>query len=343
MNHGDIQTSERVRDALAEGRPVVALETAVITHGMPRAPLPTPACFAEDSPLHEHLGHVFTWDETDLANRQLGLMMSRMVEAMGAIPASVAVIDGVLRIGLDEQEMGRLAEDEGARKASTRDLGPLLGSSHNGGTTVAATLRACQLAQPHPIRVFATGGIGGVHRDWQKRPDVSADLRALGMEPVAVVCSGAKVILDLTATLEVLDSLGVPVIGYRTEFLPRFTASPGDVLPVSQTAETPEAVAMMCDNHWNKIGSKTAFLVTNPCPSGLEADHERLDKLVQTSLAEAAALGIEGGEVTPFLLGSMGQDEEASTISANMSLLLGNARLASQVAKAIENDLAKQD
>ncbi|MCH2160989.1 MAG: pseudouridine-5'-phosphate glycosidase [Phycisphaerales bacterium] len=337
MNRAAVRTSPEVQSAIAASKPVVALETAVLTHGLPRTPLATPKCFAEGSPLPGIIGLDLEWDEAVPANQQLGSMLARVVEHAGAVPAFVGVLDGVLHVGLDEEQRTRLGADESAEKASTRDLAALISLGRNAGTTVAATLRACRLAQPAPIRVFATGGIGGVHRDWQKRPDISADLKALANEPVAVIASGAKVILDLPATAEALDALGVPLIGYQTDNLPRFTAAAGQELPVSQRADDPETIASICALHWDMIGSNAAILVANPCPAGLESDVADIDRLVNTGLAEAAALGIEGGDVTPFLLGAMGRDPDASTISANMALLLGNAMVASRISLALVN------
>ena len=188
---------------------------------------------------------------------------------------------------------------------------------------------------PKPIRVFATGGIGGVHRNWQTRPDVSADLKALAEESVVVVASGAKVILDLPATYEALDALGVPIIGFTTDGMPRFTAPPSSNMPVPHRCDDPEQIASICSAHWNSVGSRSALLVANPCPPGLECDTDQIDLLVDAGLAEAAALGIEGGEVTPFLLGKMGSDPTAATISANIALLLSNATVASKISVAL--------
>ncbi len=320
-----------VRSALERNEPVVALETAVVTHGLPAAPLPTPDCLTEDSPLQDMLAAPLKWDPSVPTNLQLAELMSQAVRNAGAVPASIGMLDGVLHVGMDDEHLKVLAEAADAKKASIRDLAPLSIAGAHAGTTVAASLRCCSACLPKPIRVFATGGIGGVHRNWQKRPDISADLKALAEESVAVVASGAKVILDLPATYEALDALGVPVIGHNTSGMPRFTAPPDDKMPVPHRCDEPENIARMCRMHWNDVGSSSAVLIANPCPPGLECDTDQINLLVDAGLAEAAALGIEGGEVTPFLLGKMGSDRKAATISANIALLLSNATVASKI------------
>lgn len=330
-----IRTHPEVAEALQAGKPVVALETAVITHGLPRTPLETPSCLLEDSILMNSLAAPLHWDETVAANLQLGRLMAQAVSNAGAIPASIGVIEGTLHIGLDDEHMQKLATEDNVAKASTRDLAPLLRTGMSAGTTVAASIRACSLAQSSPIRVFATGGIGGVHRDWQKRPDISADLRALASEPVAVVASGAKVILDVLATVEMLDALGVLILGHNTDLFPRFTTTGTPEIPLQHRCDDPEEIAQTCQVHWDELKSKAAVLIAHPCPPGLESNFNHLDRLVDAGLAEAATLGIEGGEVTPFLLGAIGKDPEANAVSANLALLLANATLAAQIAVAL--------
>ena len=325
-------TQVDVVEAIAAGQPIVALETAVLTHGLPRHPIETPTCFAEDSALWQHLATPLHWDESLNANVQLGMLMATAVRNAGAVPASIGVLEGTLRIGLDDDELRKLATTNDVAKASARDLAPLLSSGRSAGTTVAAAIRACSLAQPSPIRVFATGGIGGVHRDWQKRPDISADLGALAREPVAVVASGAKVILDVQATVEMLDALGVLVLGHGTDSMPRFTAAATSEFPLEHRFDDPKEIAHTCQLHWNVLEANSAVLVANPCPLGLESNSKQLDRLVDAGLAEAATLGIEGGEVTPFLLDAIGKDPEANAVSANLALLLANATLAARIA-----------
>ena len=333
-----IQTSPEVSDALAEGRPVVALETAVITHGLPNTPLPTPACMVKNSPLWSHLPMPLDWDESMATNLQLGRLMQSAVRNAGAIPASIGLIDGTLHIGMNDEMMQRLAGSKNLEKASARDLAALIARGMSGGTTVAASVHACTQARGGSIQTFATGGIGGVHRDWQKRPDISADLGALANTPVAVVASGAKVILDLLATFEMLDALGVLILGHKTQAMPRFTASATSDIPLQHSFDNPQDIARTCRIHWSDLNARSAVLVANPCPQGLESNIEHLDRLVDAGLAEAATLGIEGGEVTPFLLDAIGRDPEANAISANLALLLSNATLAAHIATVLAEE-----
>ena len=326
-----VHTSAEVAEALDRGRPVVGLETAVLTHGLPREPRERPASLGPDHEAGRLLGGR-DWDAGAPFNLESVRAIGDAVRTSGAVPATIGVLDGVLRIGLDDAELERLALDPAARKASTRDLATVLAMKASAGTTVAASMRACRLASPRPIEVFATGGIGGVHRGWQSRPDISADLRALATEPVAVVASGAKVILDVAATLEALDSLGVPVLGFGTDLMPLFTAGLDRQLKVPHRLDDPETIARCIDEHWNGLGIVSGVLVANPCPADASIDSARLDALVDTGLAEASSLGIEGADVTPFLLSSMVGAEDADPLAANVALLVSNAALASRIA-----------
>ena len=331
----NVRTHPRIHEALSTGKPVVALETAVVTHGLPREAIDVPECFAQPEELTAALAKPLSWDPKLPANLQLGRLMSQAVRDAGAEPAVIAVIDGVLEIGIDEETLSDLATRQSVLKASTRDLASLFQNNGTAGTTVAASLLACTLATPTPIRFFATGGIGGVHRDWQKRPDISADLKALASYPVGVVASGAKVILDLVATTEALDSLGIPVVGSGTDAFPRFTAGVDASLPLTHRFDDPAALARLCHSHWSDLKATSAVLIAHPCPAGLAADPLALDRLVDTSLAEAASLGIDGGAVTPFLLSSIGQIPGFNQLSANIALLLANAAQAARIAQAM--------
>jgi pseudouridine-5'-phosphate glycosidase len=332
---GVVRTHPRVREALAAGKPVVGLETAVLTHGLPREPIETPECFIAPDALDAALHQPLVWDPAVPAHLQLSLLMSQAVRDGGAEPAVIAVVDGVLEIGLDENAVRDLAARDDATKASTRDLAALATTGGTAGTTVAASLLACTLASPKPIQTLATGGIGGVHRDWQTRPDISADLKALAKYPVAVVASGAKVILDLIATTEALDSLGIPVVGCKTSWFPRFTAGVDEQLPLAHRIDEPAAIARLCQTHWTDLKASSAVLVAHPCPAELVADSAALDRLVDLGLAEAAALGIDGGGVTPFLLGAIGRTPGVPQLSANIALLLSNAAQAARIATAM--------
>lgn len=327
-----VRTHPEVSEALAEGRPVVGLETAVLTHGLPRDGQPAPGCLRADGRVAELIGGTPAWDENAPLNLQSVQLLDQAVRHAGATPAVIAMIDGTLRIGLDASELETLALDKTAAKASNRDFGPLSARGASAGTTVAASMRACRLASPTPIRIFATGGIGGIHRGWSKRPDISADLKALASEPVLVVASGAKVILDLPATLEALDTLGVPVIGFGTNALPIFTAGLSDDLVVPHRLDDPMTIANACRRHWMDFGQTSGVLVVNPCPTEDAVDPHRMDVLVDAGLAEAAAQGIDGSGVTPFLLASMISEVDLNPISANLSLLISNAALAARIA-----------
>jgi pseudouridylate synthase len=331
-NPGFVRTHSEVADALAEGRPVVGLETAVLTHGLPRNGQPAPRCLRKGGRVAELIGGTPAWDANAPLNLQSIRLLDQAVRHAGAVPAVIAMIDGTLRIGLDAEELEALALDETAAKASNRDFGPLSARGASAGTTVAASMRACRLAQPSPIHVFATGGIGGVHRGWSTRPDISADLRALATEPVVVVASGAKVILDLPATFEALDTLGVPVIGFGTDALPIFTAGLSDDLVVPHRLDDSASIAEACRRHWTEFGQTSGVLVVNPCPAEDAIDPHRMDVMVDAGLAEAAAQGIDGSGVTPFLLASMISNLDLNPISANLSLLISNASLAARIA-----------
>ncbi|MDG2133469.1 MAG: pseudouridine-5'-phosphate glycosidase [Phycisphaerales bacterium] len=335
---GFVRTHPEVADALADGRPVVGLETAVLTHGLPRTGRTAPACLRAGGTVAGLLGGRTAWDDDAPLNLQAVGLVSQAVRHANAVPAVIAMIDGTLRIGLDDDELTALALDETARKASNRDFGTLSVAGASAGTTVAASMHACGLAAPEPIRVFATGGIGGVHRGWTERPDVSADLRALASEPVVVVASGAKVILDLPATLEMLDTLGVPVVGYRTDALPIFTVGLSEELEVPHRLDSASAIAEACRRHWDAFDQSSGMLVANPCPAEEAIDPHRMDVLVDAGLARAAAQGIDGSGVTPFLLGSMIADAEIDPVSANLALLIANASLAGEIATAWSAD-----
>jgi pseudouridine-5'-phosphate glycosidase len=320
-----IRIHPEVREALRAGRPVVALETAVLTHGLPREPMPE---------LGQVAGPV--WDGRRPANVALACAMEHVVQDAGAVPATMAVVDGTLRAGLDPSEVERLGTESGVRKLSTRDLGPCLADGGSGGLTVAATLLAAEAAG---IRSFATGGIGGVHRGWNSLPDVSADLPALSRSRVVVTCAGAKSILDLPATLEWLDTLGVPVIGVGTRHFPCFTCPPDASLPVSAFAADAAVVAAAALAHWS-LAQPGAVLAVQPCPTPHAMDRGDFDRAVQVAEREAEAKGIRGQAVTPFLLGRLAALTEGRSLKANVALLLHNARTAAEIARCLL-DLAR--
>lgn len=289
-----------VAAALAEGAPVVALETTLIAHGLP-AP----------------------------RNLKTARRLEAIVREGHAVPATVGLIDGKVRIGLSGPELERFAREDGIAKVSRRDLGPVLAGPQPGATTVAATMACAALAG---IRVVATGGIGGVHRGGESSLDVSADLRELARSPLAVVCAGAKSILDLPRTLEVLETLGVPVVGYGTDEFPAFFAR-GAGLRLAARADSPEAAAAIMRAHWG-LGLGGGLLVANPVPATAALDPGALDGWLRAALAEAAAAGLAGPAVTPFLLDRLAHLSGGRTLETNVALLENNARLGAAIACA---------
>ena len=313
-----VRVAAEVREAIDAGRPVVALETAVLTHGLPRAPMPVP-CGLD------------AWDATLPANLALSLLLDATVRAAGAVPATVAMLDGQLHVGLGRAQLERLGRDERARKLAARDLGAAAAQGACGGTTVSATLAACAHAG---IRTFATGGIGGVHRGWTERPDVSADLAALARTPVAVVSAGAKSILDLPATVEALDSLGVPVVGLGTRAFPRFLCEGDPALGVSAAASDAAEAARICRAHWAFV-PEGGVLVANPPPPRWAIPADEVESALHAALQEAARSGVRGAAITPFLLDAVQRATGGRTVAANVAVLECNARAAAALAWAL--------
>lgn len=295
-----LSVAPEVREALAAGRPVVALESTIITHGMP-AP----------------------------RNLETARAVEAAVRAGGAVPATIAVLDGRIRVGLDADDLERLAEEKTVAKASRADLPAVLAAGEAGSTTVAATMICADLAG---IRVFATGGIGGVHRGAELSFDVSADLQELARTPVAVVCAGAKAILDLAKTLEVLETLGVPVIGYGSDDLPAFYSRQSG-LTVPLRRDTPAEIAAVMAAKWD-LGLGGGLVVANPIPAEAAIPAAEIAGHIETALAEAAAEGVQGKAVTPFLLARLEALTGGASLAANVALVLNNARLAAAIAGA---------
>jgi pseudouridylate synthase len=279
--------------------PMVALESTVITHGLPRPD-----------------------------NLELARDMEKHVRENQAVPATIAVLRGKIHVGLSSSDLEALSNMDTTRKISLRDFGIALADDLSGGTTVAGTLFA---ADAVGIRVFATGGIGGVHRGAPF--DVSADLPMLGKSRVVVVCGGAKAILDLPATLEYLETQGVPVIGYQTDELPAFyTRSSG--LSVDQKAKDPEHVAKIASKHW-EAGLKTAILLVVPPPEESALEQKLMEAAIADALADADSLGIHGAATTPYLLKRVSELTGGDSLRANLDLLKNNARVAAKVAVAM--------
>ncbi|NLF63247.1 MAG: pseudouridine-5'-phosphate glycosidase [Chloroflexi bacterium] len=303
--HNTIRTHPHVAAALQERRPVVALESTVITHGLPYP-----------------------------ANLETAQAMEEAVRAGGAVPATIAVIAGTIHVGLTEEQLAYLARrPEGSvRKCSRRDLPLALARGEDAATTVAGTMVVAHLAG---IALFATGGIGGVHRGHPF--DVSADLTELGRTPVTVVCSGAKSILDLPLTLEVLETNGVPVIGYGTSELPAFFSRQSG-LAVDVRMDTPEEVAAAIRAR-QALGLENGMLVTVPVPEEAAFDEQEAEALIAQATAEADAAGIQGPAATPWLLRRVSELSEGRSLRANVALLRNNGAVAAAIAGA----LVKQD
>jgi pseudouridine-5'-phosphate glycosidase len=288
-----------VEDALRNGRAVVALESTVIAHGLPR-------------PL----------------NLEAARRLEQIVREEGAVPATIAVLKGVFTVGLSDDEIKRIAESSDVKKISRRDLALAVAGGWDAATTVASTMWAAHRAG---LRVFATGGIGGVHRG--SLPDVSADLPELARTPMIVVCSGAKIVLDLPATREWLETHGVTLLGYGVEEMPAFY-SRSSGLAVDARADSPAEVARIASAQ-RALKTEGAIVVTVPVPEKREVPAELLQTVLSGALEDAARLGIKGRELTPYLLTRMSEESNGATLAANIALLENNARVAAQIARAL--------
>ena len=289
-----IRVADEVREALAAGGAVVALETTLVAHGFPTG-----------------------------EGVEVGLESERQVRAAGGVPATVGVLDGEVHVGLTEEELGRFGPF--ARKVGPRDLAAAAVQGAIGATTVGGTLAVMRAAG---LRVLATGGLGGVHRCFPDPPDVSADLAQIARTPALVVSAGVKSLLDVPATAELLESLGVPVLGFRTDTLPLFYAAAGGP-PVSARVESAEEAARVAEAHWG-IGG-TGLLLGRPPDEPLDG----VEPLVEEALAAAAAAGVSGQAVTPYVLAHLHCESDGRTEAANKALVAQNARLAGEVATAL--------
>jgi pseudouridine-5'-phosphate glycosidase len=294
-----LEVEPEIRRALDWGGPVVALESTVLTHGLPR-------------PI----------------NLELARRMEGEVRRAGALPATAAVLHGKLRLGLKPEELQALAMQEGTLKVSLRDLGAARVSGASGGTTVAATM---YLAQAAGVQVFATGGIGGVHRGGTG--DVSADLPALAEMQVAVVCAGAKAILDLPRTLEWLETAGIPVIGLGTDEFPAFYSRESG-LAVSARAEDAAGAALLLRQHWD-LGLPGGILVCVPCPADEAVEPQAIARALEQAEREAGEAGVRGPRLTPYLLARIVELTEGQALRANLALLQQNAHAAAEIAVAL--------
>lgn len=292
------ELSAEVAAAIAEGRPVVALESTIITHGMPYP-----------------------------ANVETAEGVEAVVRAHGAVPATIAVIDGKLKAGLEPAELARLGQAQGVVKASSRDLAAVMVRKGTAGTTVSATMRLAELAG---IRIFATGGVGGVHRGAEATFDISADLTELGRTPTAVICAGVKSILDIPKTLEYLETQRVPVIAYGTDEFPAFfTAKSGQKADHRLDAAADIAAAMHI--HYG-LDCGTGLLIANPIPAGDSLDTAFIDQTIADAVTEADEKGVSRKDLTPFLLKRINELSGGRSLKANIALIRNNAALAADIA-----------
>ena len=303
--HGMLRLSDEVRDALGSGGPVVALESTIISHGMPYP-----------------------------ANVAMAREVEAIIRDAGATPATIAVLDGAPRIGLSDDQLEVLGSHPDVSKVSVRDLPYVMARSAHGATTVASTMRLADLAG---IRVFVTGGLGGVHQGAESSMDVSADLTELGRTDVAVICAGVKSILDIGRTLEVLETLGVPVVGVGSEEFPSFFSrrsgfrSPMSVRGIADGG--PEELAAIMRAKWG-LHLHGGVVIANPVPEGEEIPADEMQVFIDRALDDCARLGITGKDITPYLLGRIVEITDGRSLETNIALVRNNARLGAALARA---------
>lgn len=295
-----LDIAPEVAAALEAGQPVVALESTIISHGMPYP-----------------------------QNVEMAQTVEAIIREEGAVPATIAIMDGKYKIGLSEADLERLATEKDVAKVSRRDLALILAQKKIGATTVATTMIGAHLAG---IPFFVTGGIGGVHRGYEETLDVSADLEELAQTPVTVICAGAKSILDLPRTLEYLETKGVPVLGYQTDVLPAFYTSKSPYKLNSRVDSVQEIAHMNKVSH--ELGLTAGTLVVNPIPTEYELDADYIDGIIAQAVVEAEEAGITGKDMTPFLLGKIVDLTDGESLKANIQLVYNNARVGARIAKA---------
>ena len=300
-----MDVSEEIREALQTGLAIVALESTIISHGMPYP-----------------------------QNLETAYSVENIVRKEGALPATIAILGGRIKIGLSKQELEQFAQNSAPVKVSRRDLPVVLAKKQSGGTTVAATMICARLSG---IAVFVTGGIGGVHRENEKTMDISADLTELAQTNVAVVCAGVKSILDIPRTLEYLETQGVPVIGYQTAEFPAFYMPSSGSL-VQSRIDTPEEIARCMKIKW-ELGLAGGLVIGNPVHSEDAMENFLIEEAISKSLEEATNKNIEGKEVTPFLLGYISQLTKGESLKSNIALVCNNARLGAKIALAYQAQL----
>lgn len=290
--------SEEVQVAREQGKPIIALESTIISHGMPYP-----------------------------QNVQTAREVEQIIRENGAVPATIAIIDGKIKIGLSEEELEMFGKSSAVAKVSRRDLAYIIASKKLGATTVAATMICAELAG---IKIFVTGGIGGVHRGAETNMDISADLEELAQSNVAVVCAGAKSILDLGLTMEYLETKGVPVIGYKTNVLPAFYTRKSEI-PLQICAEDVETIASSLKVKWD-LNLKGGIVIANPIPEEFAMDEKVINGVIETAIKEAEEKHITGKEVTPFMLGKIKELTEGKSLEANIALVKNNALIGAKLA-----------
>lgn len=302
MNTNIFSISNEVQQAMDKGLPIVALESTIISHGMPYP-----------------------------QNVEMAKQVEQIIRDNGAVPATIAIMDGQFKIGLEEEDLLRLAQEKPVAKVSRRDLAQIFAQKSLGATTVATTMIGAHLAG---IKVFVTGGIGGVHRGVEETMDISADLEELAQTPVTVVCAGAKAILDLPRTLEYLETKGVPVIGYQTDYLPAFYTASSEY-KLNCRVDSAEDIADMMHAS-DRLQLQAGLLVTNPIPKEHEIPHEQIDAIIDIAIQEASEQGIAGKDSTPFLLAKIVELTNGASLETNIQLVYNNARLGAHIAKSYQ-------
>ena len=295
-----IDFSKEMKQAKAENKPIEALESTIISHGMPYP-----------------------------QNVEMATKVENIIRENGAIPATIALIDGKIKIGLEKEELELLANSDNVAKVSRRDFTEVLATKRVGATTVASTMMCADLAA---IQFFVTGGIGGVHRGVESTMDISADLEELGKTNVTVICAGAKSILDLPKTMEYLETQGVPVIGYKTDALPAFFTRESGI-KLNSSSENPEDIARICKVK-NDLDIEGGVVIANPVPKEDELSKSYIDSIIEEAVKEAEALGISGKDSTPFLLGKIVEKSDGKSLHTNIKLVENNAILGAKIAVA---------
>lgn len=294
-----VEYSDEVKKAMEEGKPVVALESTIISHGMPYP-----------------------------QNIETAKACEEIIRENGAVPATTAIIGGKIKIGLSDEELEFMATSKDIIKASRRDFAYIVSQGLNGATTVASTIIASRLAG---IKIFVTGGLGGVHRHAEVTFDISRDLEELAANDIMIVCAGCKSILDIGLTLEYLETKGVPVFGYQTDYMPAFFTRKSE-FKVDYNIKNPKEAAEAAKAQW-ELGLQGGILLTNPIPESDSMDEKKINTAIEKALVEAEEKGIHGKETTPFLLSKVLEVTEGKSLEANIALVKNNARLGAEVAK----------